>query len=241
MAAPGAPRRSHRAPRSPARLPVGPLAGLAACVAVFAADAGLVGGHDTSFVDKPALSEAVEHRDALLNSVMKAITDSAEIPLIVLAVLVAAVLAWRARSWRPIVLVGCAGVLSVAAATVVKEIADRTRPPHTYWLTPETGFSFPSRHTTMTAALLPVLALLLCELIRSRLAKAVVWGAAVVLVVLVGSSRVYLGVHWASDVLGGMALGATVALLLVAGDRVVRGRRRPVAEQESRESATASS
>jgi membrane-associated phospholipid phosphatase len=149
------------------------------------------------------------------------VTASAEIPLVVLAVVVAAVLAWRARSWRPVVLVGAAGVLSVAAATVVKNIADRTRPPHMYWLTQETDFSFPSRHTTMTAARLPVIALLLCELIRSRAARAAAWGAAVVLVVLVGSSRVYLGVHWASDVLGGMALGGAVALLLVVGDRMV--------------------
>jgi undecaprenyl-diphosphatase len=228
MASPEASRRSHRAPRSARLLPAGPLAGLAACVAVFAVDAGLVAGHDTSFVDHPALTEAVHHRDSLLNSVMEAITASAEIPLVVLAVLVAAVLARRARSWRPIVLIGAAGVLSVAAATGVKDIADRTRPPHMYWLTQETGFSFPSRHTTMTAALLPVIAYLLCELIRSRLAKATVWGLAVVLIVLVGSSRVYLAVHWASDVLGGMALGGTVALLLVTGDRIVRGMRGPL-------------
>ncbi len=235
MARPEASRRSHRAPRS-ARLPAGPLAGLAACVAVFAADAGLVGGHETSFVDDPALSEAVHHRDSLLNSAMKVVTASAEIPLVVLAVLVVALLAWRARTWRPVVLIGAAGVLSVAAATVVKDLADRTRPPHMYWLTPETGFSFPSRHTTMTAALLPVIAFLLCELIRSRLAKAVVWGAAVLLIVLVGASRVYLGVHWASDVLGGMTLGGTVALLSVTGDRLVQGMRGPVPARE-RESA----
>jgi PAP2 superfamily protein len=231
MARSDASRRSHRVPRS-ARLPVGPLAGLAACVAVFATDAGLVGGHDTSFVDHPALSEAVHHRDSLLTSVMKGVTDSAEIPLVVLAVLVAAVLAWRARSWRPAVLVGVAGVLSVAAATGVKDVADRIRPPHLYWLTQETGFSFPSRHTTMTAALLPVLALLLCELIRSRRARAVVGGAAVLGIVLVGTSRVYLGVHWATDVVGGMALGGTVALLVVTGDRVMRGSRRPLTARE---------
>lgn len=232
MARPDASRRRHRAPRAGRLLPAGPLAGLAACVAVFAADAGLVAGHDTSFVDHPALSEAVHHRDSLLNSVMKTVTASAEIPLVVLAVLVAAVLARRARSWRPIVVIGAAGVLSVAAATGVKDVADRTRPPHMYWLTQETGFSFPSRHTTMTAALLPVIAFLLCEVIRSRTAKAAVWGSAVVLVVLVGSSRVYLAVHWASDVLGGMALGGTVALLLVTGDRLVRGARGPLPARE---------
>jgi undecaprenyl-diphosphatase len=210
------------------------VAGLAACVAFFAADSGLVAGHDTSFVDDPALSEAVHHRDALLNTVMEVVTASAEIPLVVLSVVVAALLAWRSRSWRPVVLVGAAGVLSVAAATVVKNVADRTRPPHVYWLTQETDFSFPSRHTTMTAALLPVIALLLCELIRSRLAKAALWAAAVVAVVLVGSSRVYLGVHWASDVLGGMALGGSVALLLVVGDRVIAAVRGTSGEREQR-------
>jgi molybdopterin-guanine dinucleotide biosynthesis protein A len=62
MARSDARRTTHRAPRTRPRTPAGPVAGLAACAAVFAADSGLVAGHDTSFVDDPALSGAVHHR-----------------------------------------------------------------------------------------------------------------------------------------------------------------------------------
>lgn len=197
---------------------------LAASATVFAADAGLVADGHAGWLDHPALTEAVEHRDGVLTTVMTAVTNAAEIPLVVLAVLVALVLARRARSWRPVLLVGAAGALSVAAATVAKDLALRVRPPMSYWLVHESDYSFPSRHTTMTAALLPLLAVLITDRLAARGAKAGVWVAVVACTVLVGASRIYLGVHWATDVLGGLALGLTVALAVLTADRLLRRR-----------------
>ncbi|ATL29337.1 phosphatase PAP2 family protein [Streptomyces formicae] len=205
-----------------------PAALLLLSLSLFAADADLIADHHAWLVDRPLLAEAVEHRDGMLNAVMTAVTHAAEVPLLVMSVLVAVVLGRRARSWRPLVLIGAAGAGSVVAATVVKNLTDRIRPPASYWVVQETDFSFPSRHTTMAAALLPLLAYLVARQLRSRTAVASVWGAASALVALVGASRVYLGVHWATDVVGGMALGASVTLLLITVDlaRDLRAERR---------------
>jgi undecaprenyl-diphosphatase len=90
--------------------------------------------------------------------------------------------------------------------TTVKELADRVRPT----LNPiaETlGPSFPSGHSSWSAAFFAAAALLLARR-RNRRVRAAVAGAAAGLVVMVAGSRVLLDVHWLSDVIAGLALGS---------------------------------
>ncbi|WP_019632382.1 phosphatase PAP2 family protein [Actinomadura atramentaria] len=202
------------------------------CLVGLAVDAVLIGAHRAGRLDRPVLTD--DWRDDAFTPLMKGVTTAAEYPLIIGSLVVALLLAWAALSWRPLALVVAAGLLSVAAASVAKSLADRVRPPRTYWLVHETGYSFPSRHTTMAAALLFVVAYLLCGRLRSSAAVAGVWTVAAVLVALVGTSRVYLGVHWATDVVGGFFVGSLVALVLMGADLVVRSRRTNVRGAEGR-------
>lgn len=230
----------HRLAESAAVVPprsaavVGPLLAVLVCVAGFAVDTGLITSGHTASLDRPALHEAVTLRTSALTALMKVLTDAAEIPLLALSLLTGTALGWRRASWRPVALVVAAGVLSVAAATVVKDLTDRTRPPTGYWIVHETDFSFPSRHTTMAAALLCVLAFVVAERVGARAAAICVWAGALVSVALVGVSRVYLGVHWATDVLGGFTLGSSIGFVLVSADlwrRVRAGRRAPLPDE----------
>ena len=90
-------------------------------------------------------------------------------------------------------------------ANTVKVLVDRPRPPVPH-LAPASGFSFPSGHTAAAAATWAAVALILG---RGRPVAAKAWLAAgaAVLTVAVASSRVLLGVHWLTDVIGGAALG----------------------------------
>ncbi len=102
-------------------------------------------------------------------------------------------------------------LLTVAAVRVLtgvqKDIAARPRPDVAHYMT-EASFSFPSAHSANAAATYLLLALLLTRLRAVR-------ALALILVVCVGISRLVLGVHWPSDVIGGWAFGA---LAVIAAD-----------------------
>jgi undecaprenyl-diphosphatase len=72
--------------------------------------------------------------------------------------------------------------------------------------------SFPSGHSALSAATFLTLAVLIASLEPNRGTKAMVFALAVALIIAVGFSRIYLGVHWPSDVLAGWCLGAAWAL-----------------------------
>lgn len=106
--------------------------------------------------------------------------------------------------------------------TTIKDVADRVRPA----LNPiaETlGPSFPSGHSSWSAAFFAAAALLLSRG-RSTAARAAIAGAAAGLAVLVAGSRVLLDVHWLSDVIAGLALGlAWFSICAIAfGGRLMR-------------------
>ncbi|MFC0041413.1 phosphatase PAP2 family protein [Actinomadura rayongensis] len=202
-------------------------AALVVCALGLVADTALVGAHRTAGVDRTLLGDAVHHRAHALTVFLEGVTHASEYPLLGLCAVVAAVLAWRGRSVRPFVLVAGTAVGSALAAGAVKNLADRVRPPQAYWLTVESGYSFPSRHTTVAAALLLILAFLVCGRLRHRAAIAATWTAAVAGAALVGVSRVYLAVHWTSDVVGGFLLGALVAVALMGADLLARAQRAP--------------
>jgi membrane-associated phospholipid phosphatase len=90
-------------------------------------------------------------------------------------------------------------------ANTAKVLVDRERPPVPH-LAPSSGFSFPSGHTAAAAATWAAVALVLGRG-RPLRVKAVLAAGAALLTVAVASSRVLLGVHWLTDVIGGAALG----------------------------------
>jgi undecaprenyl-diphosphatase len=108
----------------------------------------------------------------------------------------------------------------------LKEAFARPRPqlvPHLFGdvVTP----SFPSGHAMAATAVYLTLAALVARLVEDRRSKAFVVSVALVLVVLIGGSRVYLGVHWPSDVLAGWTAGLSwgVACWIVMARLQTRG------------------
>jgi undecaprenyl-diphosphatase len=88
----------------------------------------------------------------------------------------------------------------------------RPRPELVAHLVREESFSFPSGHATMATATYLTLGVLLAREAPRPRVKFYIVAAALAVAVLVGLTRIYLGVHWPTDVLGGWCLGAAWAL-----------------------------
>ena len=100
----------------------------------------------------------------------------------------------------------------MAASTLFKHGFDRPRPALVPHETVVYTASFPSGHAMLAAVTYLTLAAMLARVQPNRTLKLYILNLAVTLTVLVGASRVYLGVHWPTDVLGGWTAGAAWAL-----------------------------
>jgi undecaprenyl-diphosphatase len=118
---------------------------------------------------------------------------------------------------------------SVAGASllnaVLKSLVHRARPEIVPHLTEVYNASFPSGHAMSSAAIYLTIGITLASVEPRRIGRLYVTAMAVGLVVLIGASRVYLGVHWPSDVLAGWALGGAWALVIYGVERSLRHRR----------------
>ena len=114
-----------------------------------------------------------------------------------------------------------AGILTL----VTKDIIERTRPEVAQQLIAVSGFSYPSGHSLSTSALYLTIAIIAGRYVQHLGARVAVFIAVSAVVIMVGASRVYLGVHYATDVVSGISLGAVWALML-AGFFTLLGHRR---------------
>lgn len=154
-------------------------------------------------LDTIAYQLFVEHlRSDALTPVMEAFTSLASVVVLaVLAAVIAALAPGKAPGWC--VTVNLIGV--VALNTVLKELVQRPRPDG-FRLISETGYSFPSGHSMVSMAFFGLLIWMVWRFHR-RDAMRVVWCVTFGLVIaMVGISRIYLGVHYASDVIAGFCV-----------------------------------
>lgn len=170
-------------------------------------------------IDRPVLHFLATHRQPWSITVAQVITDiGSPLGVAVTGLLVGLVLAVLRRSWLPLLIAVLGGAGIAVINTAVKRLVSRSRPPQLTAVLGEHGFSFPSGHTTGTTAVWLLLAWMIGHwVIGRRAGRVMVWTGALLMVAAVGLTRIYLGVHFLSDVLAGWALGAawavTVALV----------------------------
>jgi undecaprenyl-diphosphatase len=105
---------------------------------------------------------------------------------------------------------------------VLKLTFDRPRPTVFEWGTHALSSSFPSGHAMSAAVVYSTVAYLAARLQRRRWQRTATMLVALVLIVLICVSRMYLGVHYPSDVLGGTVIGLAWAAFCMAGLEAVR-------------------
>ena len=162
--------------------------------------------------DRSITSWFVDHRASWLTTVARALStiDSQKV-LIPLVAVVAIVLVVR-RALKPAVLLVVLWAGALELYTLAKHFVGRPRPPMHLWLTSVTSTAFPSGHATQSLSTYAALALVSAAVVSAARRPAL--AIAAVIAAGVGCSRVYLGVHWATDVLAGwLAAACWVALV----------------------------
>ncbi|UZD55255.1 phosphatase PAP2 family protein [Caldimonas aquatica] len=212
-------------------VPLGLLAAVSLAAWVFLELAGEVVEGETLALDRAlllALRDPADLSDPLgpwwVELMMRDITALGSTAVLALVGCAALGYLLLAGKWGSGLLVAASVGGGLVASQVLKLWIERPRPDLVPHGVPVLTLSFPSGHATMSAVVYLTLGALLAGLQPRRRMAAYILAVAVLLTGLVGVSRVYLGVHWPTDVLAGWALGAAWALLCLLVSTVLRWR-----------------
>ena len=143
-----------------------------------------------------------------IDSLMQAVSSLGDtIPVVIMVSLVVIVLLFSRRRLEAL-FVAVLPSLAALLTWIIKVLVDRPRPGDE--LLGNGGLSFPSGHVSHIVVFLGFLFYLLPRLIKQRVIVAALQAIMVILILLMVASRVYLGEHWASDVLGGIIIGGLI-------------------------------
>ncbi|MFD7847615.1 phosphatase PAP2 family protein [Nocardia sp. NPDC059764] len=186
----------------------------------------VIWSHGPAGPDATWLRWFIDHRTDTWTTVAKAISAAGGTTSVaVYSTLACLFLAWR-RYWDRAVLVA---VTSTGAGLIVffgKLLIGRDRPPVVDHLVTETNHSYPSGHALGSTVVIGILVVVALPWLRP-VARLVLTALAALFVLAVGLSRLYLGVHWPTDVLAGWLIGAcwlTICLTLSPLTRLVTDR-----------------
>jgi len=169
---------------------------------------------DVGAMDRAILLSIASKRTPWLTSAAVDVTALGSITLVVLfsvfTLLVLLALRDRMGALQLLAASAGAGILTL----VTKNSIERIRPEEAQQLVIVSGFSYPSGHSVSTSALYLTIAIIATRYVQRSGARTAMFLAVSAMLIMVGASRVYLGVHYATDVVSGISLGTAWALLL---------------------------
>ncbi|WP_297804066.1 phosphatase PAP2 family protein [uncultured Brevundimonas sp.] len=142
------------------------------------------------------------------------ITSLGGISVLVVFALIFSFFLWVSRKRLSALLLVVALAGGVALSEGLKTLFDRPRPPVEYQAVETLNASFPSGHALLATVFYLTIGVMVARAFPRNRMKTYVVAWSVVLVLLIGITRIYLGAHWATDVLGGWGIGAFWAMLL---------------------------
>lgn len=183
------------------------------CMLGFVWMSWLVSHDKLTKLDHEMISIVQGWESAWLTSVMKFFTFIGDkYQVVILSMIVMLFLFVVLRHRKELMLFIWASIGSVVLNETLKVIFARER-PNIYRLSEQTGYSFPSGHAMAALTLYAVLAYLLWRHVSSRGGRGILLVSAIVVIVIIGISRIYLGVHYPSDIIAGyMMSGCWLAL-----------------------------
>ena len=163
--------------------------------------------------DDWVLQTLAASRTEVLTTLMTVVSFLGEWYILLPATAIIVFLLWRRRLILPATQFAYAVVGTFVAAVVLKLVVARSRPPEALRLIAEGGYSFPSMHAAIAIAFWGYLAYLAARRIQNPIGRIAVVISCVFLILITDISRLYLGVHYFSDVVGSTLLAGLVLLI----------------------------
>lgn len=110
------------------------------------------------------------------------------------------------KSWRYVAQIALVMILALSSNLILKQVINRARPEAEHLVTVET-LSYPSGHAMMAMAFYGILIYLITQFEISKIWKSLIILLLAILILSIGISRIYLGVHYPSDIAGGFIAG----------------------------------
>jgi undecaprenyl-diphosphatase len=190
---------------------------LVVCAAVLTA--GVVGGGGPGKVDRGIADWAIAHRSDALTPVAVVVSVlGGTLAMTALATTTCLVLSWR-RRWTSAALVAITGLGGGLLVRGGKRLTDRDRPPVEEHLINVSNQAYPSGHSLGSFVVVGIVLVVALPGIHGPALRACTAIAAALFVAAVGLSRIYLGVHWTTDVVGGWCFGALWLILCLTVNR----------------------
>ena len=219
---------------------VGAIIAVAATVA-FASLAEHVLAGGTQAFDVAILEWLHGHQSKTLTAVMVEMTYLGTGTVVIMVVGVAALFLWHTDYKHSARLLLAATIGNILLNGALKLVYHRPRPSVFAWQTTAVSSSFPSGHAMSSTVVYGTVAYLLMRLQKHRWAKVLTLATAVLLILLICLTRLYLGVHYPSDVLGGIMVGlawASFCMATLEASLVLARRRAPREVVEERRAPT---
>lgn len=167
--------------------------------------------NNTKVFDDTIYNYIYSFRNDYLDIFFKTITKFGNTITIIVLVLLLIIFLERKSMWQMLVTVAS----TVLTNQLLKHTIRRIRPDHLRLIN-EGGFSFPSGHSMISVALYGLLIYLTYKYIKNKYIKVLLILLLIMLILGIGISRIYLGVHYPSDVLAGYIMSITIIILAVS-------------------------
>ena len=171
----------------------------------------LIQSHITTNFEMNFYKEITEHMSNILTLIMKIISYMGN-TLIVILICIVLILIPKTR-WKYGLVTSVGVIISTLFNNLLKVIFLRER-PDVLRLINENSYSFPSGHSMINMTMYSLLAILLFHNIKNKKLKYVITSLVMLIPIIIGLSRVYLGVHYITDVIGGWIFGLLITVVV---------------------------
>lgn len=165
--------------------------------------------NDIPALDYVVLNKLTMIRTPFLNEIMKLITYLGNVTGVVIFLGVVILVLVLLKKYKYIIPILISSLFGEGFVFIIKLLAQRNRPPIENALLTETDFSFPSGHSMAAVVVYGFIFYFLVKNIKKKGYRIGVGILGVIIILLIGFSRLYLGVHWPTDVLASYLLGGS--------------------------------